>query len=50
MYISNSVYNVNVRIQFCNLCQRMPITMCNIRIPYYAYYTYQSGSYVIETD
>ena len=41
-----SVYNVNVGFQFCyQLCQRTPIATSNSRIPYYAYYIYQSGSY-----
>jgi len=51
MYISSSIYIVNVRFNFViQLCQRTPIAKCNRRIPYYAYYTCQSGSYVIETD
>jgi len=46
-----SVYNVNVGFQFCyQLCHRTPIAICNRRIPYYAYHTCQSRSYVIETD
>jgi len=41
-----SIYNVNVGFQFCyQLCQRTPIVISNRRIPYYAYYIYQSGSY-----
>jgi len=32
------------------LCQRTPIAMCNKHISYYAYYTCQSESYIIETD
>ena len=46
IYISSSVYNINVRFQFCYyLCQRTPIATCSRRIPYYAYHTCQSGSY-----
>jgi len=43
-------YGVSCQSVVINLYQRTPIVTFNKRIIYYAYYTYQSGSYVIETD
>ena len=43
---SQSQYIMNSSLLLL-LCQRTPIATCNRCIPYYAYYTCQSGSYVI---
>ena len=51
IYVS-SVHNQSQYIMnsLLLLCQRTPIATCNRRIPYYAYFMCQSGSYVIETN
>ena len=53
IYIYNQVINVShhTLTVYCHLlCQRIPIATCSRRIPYYAYYTCQSISYVIEIN
>jgi len=37
-------HNTIERVHHYLLCQRTPTATCNRRIPYYAYYTYQSRS------
>jgi len=51
MYKVNTINHSTLwTVYYYLLCQRTPIATCNRCIPYYAYYTCQSGSYVIETD
>ena len=49
MYISSSVYNVNVSFSFVIMSANADVT-CSKRIPYYTYYTCQLRPYVIEID
>ena len=51
MYQVNTIsHNTLWTVNYYLLCQRAPIATYNRHNPYYAYYTCQSGSYVIEID